>query len=598
MRLEPTTLFTGVRSGTALKISLPAPAGLRLGLPAGAPEPSFSRSTVSIDPATGALTLTANSGEGTLRVAIADASRTLASGTGLSSQITLRVPVFGAPVSLSGQISYPAGAADAASVSLSGHLPTGAVLQKNVAQLAAGTAVTLSIAGGLRVSGPAILGRPGHQLSAALTGAVSGTGSGTFTVAAGAPATTPLPGLALSDVSGMVTMTRGTVRFDVHARTARPWTPVPGVSVAGAVEFANMIPNDGLVPAPGITGTTAWLDVAGAITVPSAVTVRGEAAVNLATGKGLLTGGGASAITLATTLDRLVLDQAGFRGAFTVGTGRPGTLRTSLPAVLTAAAKGGATAQRSPVVAAGATTRSVSKKTASAADGTSSYTLSGAVYNFLTGTLNIPLGSATLSGTLSGQTLTATVSAPTGLPSALPSWIPDPAYVNTQISVDQTTGTLTLTAATAGGTGMTATLSVTIDSASTSSLTDGTDVTGSLALGNMPFAGGYNQDWEFAQSPYPGYYEIMNRGSGQCLSVGNDSTAAGQDLVQYPCHGWTNQLWYMGYIAQGTDYNIWSALDSQVVDVQNAYPYAGGYVDQWPSNGGSNQTFWLTNSTN
>jgi hypothetical protein len=109
---------------------------------------------------------------------------------------------------------------------------------------------------------------------------------------------------------------------------------------------------------------------------------------------------------------------------------------------------------------------------------------------------------------------------------------------------------------------------------------------------------GYNQEWEFVQSPYTGYYEIMNRGSGQCLSVGNDSTAAGQDLVQYPCHGWTDQLWYMGYIAQGTDYNIWSALDSQVVDVQNAYPYAGGYVDQWPSNGGSNQTFWLTSATN
>jgi hypothetical protein len=90
----------------------------------------------------------------------------------------------------------------------------------------------------------------------------------------------------------------------------------------------------------------------------------------------------------------------------------------------------------------------------------------------------------------------------------------------------------------------------------------------------------------------------MNRGSGQCLSVDNDSTAAGQGLVQYPCYGLTDQLWYMGNIAQGTDYNIRSALDSQVVDVQNAYPYAGGYVDQWPSNGGSNQTFWLTSSTN
>jgi Ricin-type beta-trefoil lectin domain-like len=522
MRLGSTTLFTGVRSGAALKISLPAPAGLRLGLPAGAPEPSFSRSAVSIDPATGALTLTANSAEGALRVAIANAaSRTLVSGAGLSSQMTLRVPVLGTAVSLYGQISYPAGAAGAASASLSGQLPTGAVLGKNIAQLAAGTAVTLSTAGGLRVSGPAILGRPGHQLSVALTGAVSGKNSGTFTVSPGAPAMTPLPGLALSDTSGAVTVTRGTVRFDVRARTARPWTPVPGVSVAGAVEFANMIRNDGLVPAPGITGTTPWLDVAGAISVPSGVTVRGAAAVNLATGKGLLTGGGASSATLATRPDRLVLDQAGFRGAFTVGAGRPGisgsvrgtgrvtltgagknvttesaltvtpagTLRTSLPAGLTAAAQGGATAPRPAVPSAAATSRSVSMKTATAADGTSSYTLSAAVYNFLTSTLNIPLGSATLTGTLSGQTLTATVSAPTGLPSSLPGWIPDPAYVNTQISVDEATGTVTLTAATAGGTGMTAALSVTIANASTSSLTDGTDVTGSLALGNVPFAG-------------------------------------------------------------------------------------------------------------
>ncbi|MGD0705921.1 MAG: RICIN domain-containing protein [Trebonia sp.] len=556
MRLGSTTVFTGVRSGAALKISLPAPAGLRLGLPAGAPEPSFSRSTVSIDPATGALTLTANSGEGALRVAIANAaSRTLASGAGLSSQMTLRVPVLGATVSLSGQISYPSGAAGTASVSLSGDLPAGAVLQSNVVRLAAGTAVTLSTAGGLRVSGPAILGRPGRQLSVTLSGAVSGEDSGTFTVSPGVPSMT-LPGLALSDANGTVTATRGIVRFDVHARTARPWTPVPGVSVVGSVEFANMIPNDRLVPAPGITGTTLWLDIAGAISVPSGVTVQGAVAVNLATGKGLLTGGSASAVTLATTPDRLVLDQAGFRGALTVGTGRQGisgsvrgtgrvTLtgagkrvttdtaltvtsagrlvasfpadrsvlglgaagredtaywasaavsgfpgaRTSLPAGLSAAAAGGATAERSVVHRTAATSRSVSKKTATAADGTASYTLSGAVYNFLTGTLNIPLGSATLTGTLSGQTLTATVKAPTALPSSLPGWIPNPAYVNTQIKVDEATGTLTLTAATSGGTGMTAMLSITIANVSTSPLADGIGVTGSLALGNVPFAG-------------------------------------------------------------------------------------------------------------
>lgn len=523
MPLGSTTMFTGVRAGGMLKISLPAPAGLRLGLPAGAPEPSYSRSAVTINPATGALTLTANSREGALRVAIANAqSRTLASGAGLSSDVTLRIPVLGATVSLSGQLSYPAGATKAAAVSLSGHLPASAVLQKNVARLTAGTAVTLSTGGGLRVSGPAILGRTGRQLSVTLAGALnskgsgkgSGNDSGTFAVSPGATSMTPLPGLALAgDASGTVTATRGTVRFDVHTRTARPWTPVPGVTVAGEAEFANMIRNDSVVPAPGITGTTPWLDITGAVSATSGVTVHGTAAVNLATGKGLLTGGGASHVTLATTPGRPVLDQAGFRGAFTVGAGEQpttGSVRGTGRVTLTGAGKNvtadtalavtkagrlvaslpaAATAQRSAIVSAGATPRSVPIRTATTADGNSSYTLSGAAYNFITGTLNIPLGSATLTGTLSGQTLTATVSAPTGLPSSLPGWIPNPAYVNTQITVDEATGTLTLTAATAGGTGMTATLSVAIANASTSSLTDGTDVTGSLALGNVPFAG-------------------------------------------------------------------------------------------------------------
>jgi len=109
---------------------------------------------------------------------------------------------------------------------------------------------------------------------------------------------------------------------------------------------------------------------------------------------------------------------------------------------------------------------------------------------------------------------------------------------------------------------------------------------------------GYNQDWEFVQSPWSGWYEIVNRGSGQCLSVYGNSTSWGQPLVQYPCFGGSDQLWYMGSINLATTYVITSALDSQVVDVQGAYPWAGGTVDQYPYNGGSNQQFWLTNSAN
>src|SRR6185437_6265092 len=111
-------------------------------------------------------------------------------------------------------------------------------------------------------------------------------------------------------------------------RTARPWSPLPGVSVAGAVEFSNSIPNDRSVPAPGITGATPWATVDGTVTLATGqagtVAAPGTVAVNLASGKGILTGGGISPATLApqtsgtSAHDKLVLDQAGFRGALTV----------------------------------------------------------------------------------------------------------------------------------------------------------------------------------------------------------------------------------------------------------------------------------------
>jgi hypothetical protein len=109
---------------------------------------------------------------------------------------------------------------------------------------------------------------------------------------------------------------------------------------------------------------------------------------------------------------------------------------------------------------------------------------------------------------------------------------------------------------------------------------------------------GYNQDWAFVQSPYTGWYEILNRGSGQCLSVGYNTATAGNPLVQWPCSGANNQLWYMGSISVLTDYNLRSALDGEYADVSGAYPWEGGTVDQWYWTGGENQRFWMTNSGN
>ncbi|MBP2706912.1 RICIN domain-containing protein [Microbispora sp. RL4-1S] len=109
--------------------------------------------------------------------------------------------------------------------------------------------------------------------------------------------------------------------------------------------------------------------------------------------------------------------------------------------------------------------------------------------------------------------------------------------------------------------------------------------------------GGYNQDWAFVESPgYRGWYEIVNRSSGQCLSVYNNDATAGEKLVQYPCYGGSNQLWYMGSVALNTTYYPSSLRSGLYMDVSGAYAWAGGGLDQWYWNGGRNQQFWLTNS--
>ncbi|WP_432830077.1 RICIN domain-containing protein [Dactylosporangium sp. CA-092794] len=109
---------------------------------------------------------------------------------------------------------------------------------------------------------------------------------------------------------------------------------------------------------------------------------------------------------------------------------------------------------------------------------------------------------------------------------------------------------------------------------------------------------GYNQDWAFIPSPYyAGWYEVVNRNSGQCLSDFGNSLSAGSPLVQYPCFGGTDQLWYFGYIALNTTYVVTNGRSGYVMDVQSAYAWPGGAMDQWPYNGGRNQQFWLTNST-
>jgi hypothetical protein len=511
MRLGSSTLLTGVRSGATVRVSLPAPSGLRLDLPAGIRQPRFDRSVLVIDPATGTATLSANSTDGALRIGIPDA----AAAVNPSGQLSLRLPVLGQTASLSGQVGYRG---DKVTVSLSGQLPGSVALQRGVAGLAAGAEVTLTSAGGLRVSGSAVLGHSGRQLDVPVSGVpVGGVGDWTFTVLPGQVSSAPLPGLTLSPkASGTIISTHGAVTFDVSVPTARPWTPVHGVSVSGTAVFSNDIPNGREIPAPGIAARTLEADVSGTVSVTSAqagtVTTHGAVAFNLASGKGILTSSGATPVVLTTAPSRQVLDQAGFRGQLALGnndvtgsvrgTGRvsvTGKGRSVTTDTALSVSPSGTLAARIPSAAAALSAAAPpGRAAASATAANATYTLSGPVYDFITGTLNVPLGSATLSGTLSGQTLTLSASAPTALPSSLPSWIPNPSYVSTQISVDESTGTLTLTAATGTSGGQTATLTVTIANASTSDLSSGTDVTGGLVLGGVPFVGGSAASLDFA----------------------------------------------------------------------------------------------------
>ena len=650
MPLGSSTLLTGVRSGADLKISLPAPAGLRLGMPAGTRQPRFGRSALVINRTTGAATLTASSPDGGLRITIPDAA---APSVSISGNLSLRVPVLGQTASLSGQVSYASGHA---AVSLSGYLRAGATLQRGVASLGADSEVTLSTADGLRVSGTALLGSPGRQLGVPVTGVTGGTSDWTFTVRPGAVSAAPLPGLTLAPTAtGTVISKRGVVSFDVSAPTARPWSPLHGVTASGIATFSNKIPNDEVVPAPGIAARTPWIDVSGTVAVASAqggsVSTHGSVAINLASGNGLVTSSGTTPVVLATAPHRLVLDQAGFRGQLALGNGGvTGSIRGTGRVTLTGTGgchDGHGTVghpvrdarRKHPVSRIGAAgpasrpgghprpERPRPGRPARGRDrGSGTYTLSTPVFDFITQTLNIPLGSATLTGTLSGSTLTVTAAAPTALPSSLPSWLPNPSYVSTQISVDESTDTLTLSATTGTSSGQTATLTATIASASTSDLSSGTDVTGSLVLGNVPFAGGSAASLDFTlgysggalsaslsgttttaafpNGPVtipPGATLTLATGSGLSLS-GTADINSGSDSVQVTVDGTLSSLtdWKLT-VSDDTGASPWSPATGLSVtpDFSGSITDTGGAIGfDLASAGSGPAATWISSDTN
>jgi Ricin-type beta-trefoil lectin domain-like len=512
LRLGGSRLLTGVRSDNALKITTANPPHLRLGLPSGFRAPSFGPATLTVNEASGTVTVAASAAQASLKVRIAHAATaTLADGTGLASSVTLRLPLFGRTVSLDGGIGYAAGSA---TVSLSGGLPAAAALAPGEVSLDGGTLVTLSTAGGLYVSGSGSLGPPGHQLKVTLSGRLAARED--WSLSAGPRGTAPaalLPGLSLAPgFTGTVTDSDGSVGFTVNGRTARAWAPGAGVSLtAGTITFKNFIQNGRGVVAPGIAPHTPWLAVTGLFSVGSGqagtVAANGTMAVNLASGGAIFTAAGTIPARLRAGPRAVTLDKATFGGLLKAagvhlvgainGTGRV-TMWTATGKTVMADARlavtsaGTLTANLPPGLSETAPGRAARATTRPAAEtaGTTSYTLSDGVYNFITNTLGIQLGSSTVTGTLSGETLTLTAGPPGALPLSLPTEVPALTFGSTAVSIDEAANTITLNSSATSSGGVTGSLQVTIANASSAAMTDGSDLTSAFTIDNLPFPGG------------------------------------------------------------------------------------------------------------
>jgi hypothetical protein len=81
--------------------------------------------------------------------------------------------------------------------------------------------------------------------------------------------------------------------------------------------------------------------------------------------------------------------------------------------------------------------------------------------------------------------------------------------------------------------------------------------------------------------------------------VGWNSQRAGQQLVQYPCYGWTDQQWYLGVYPGNSNLSyqtrmLWSRSSGQVADVTGGSINQGTAIEQWPGTGGWNQQWRFT----
>jgi hypothetical protein len=100
--------------------------------------------------------------------------------------------------------------------------------------------------------------------------------------------------------------------------------------------------------------------------------------------------------------------------------------------------------------------------------------------------------------------------------------------------------------------------------------------------------GSASQAWTFI--PLGGYYQIMNKNSGLCLTTDG---IAGHALFQWPCMPVDPELWALP-ADFGANTNSWIRTPNAglYMEVYGGSTTPGGVIDAWPWNGGYNNQFF------
>ena len=548
----------GVQVGSSRSVPVPArgdvvlaaagPSSLPLHLPKGVAAPTFTRTDITIDPESGALTAVAQAPGARLSLTIAHAQSPVLRPGDLTSHLEITVPILGTSVELNGVVGATG---PLATVTLTGSLRSDTVLTPGPVTIDKGDSVSVTSARGLLISGPVTIGSGDETVHVTVAGKLASAADWSLAAYSAPKATvwSPLRGLhIMSHFQGSVSDVAGKVRFDVTTHGDSPiWHPVNGVSVfVHGARFADVAAPGSLVVPSGLAAGTPWIDVTGSADVPAGAgtllgrgdivvdTGSGRAALSFAQSGSLRLSGGPVPANLSNSglAGQLLSSPGGLAGPIDgfgqVNVDTPGggvnahaSLHLDRAGVLTAAfpfepslldlgpvgtattvrwasepsagLPAGLSASPTPPAVAHATSATTNNAAveltafvSTTTDPSQSFDISPAVQEFFSD-LGISSGPA-LTGSLSGSTLTLNVGSPTSLPITLPAGVGALTFAPATVTIDESTGTLTLSATATDPNGATAILTVTIANASTTTLSS-TDLDATIEIDNLPVLG-------------------------------------------------------------------------------------------------------------